>query len=67
MRRIQHHEGASFLKVVKSIVTMENESNIIKIRLLTLFKWGNFMSILTKGEWSIYRVHLLQKMFRFLA
>jgi hypothetical protein len=40
MRMIQHHEGASFLRVVKSIVTMENESNIIKIRLLTAVQVG---------------------------
>ncbi len=40
MRRLQHHEGASFLRVVKSIIMMENESNIIKIRLLTVVQMG---------------------------
>ncbi len=51
-RRLQHHKRASFSKVVKSIVTMENENKIIKERHWWLFKWGNFMSMVIGGKWG---------------
>jgi len=51
VRRLQHHEGANFSKAIKSTITLENGSKIIKWW-VGGYSMEVFMSMVIGSEWG---------------